>query len=102
MKTDSIASQKTKKKPPFYAPFYLWPSAIAAVMMVFVEPVAAHTWPIFSLLTPWLSLLIFLPFTIVEVRRHRSEAAREKRDLQAKYDAQDKAMFGKPLREIEL
>ncbi len=98
MKIDRIAWEKTKKKSLFYA----WPMAISGVLMPFVVSVAVDASPAFWLLTPWLSLLIFVPFVIVDVRRHNAESAREERELQARYDAEDKAMFGKPLRELEI
>ena len=82
--------------------FYAWPSAIAGVLMVFVTPVVVAASPALALLLPWLSVLIFAPFAYVDVQRRKQEAARQKRALQDKHDAEDKATFGKPLRELEL
>ena len=70
--------------------------------MIIAIPWAVETSPIFALLMPWLMVLVYLPFIIVDVRRNQAAAARERRELQAKHDAQDQAIFGKTLREIEL
>lgn len=96
MKIDSVKWEKTKKRSLFYA----WPMIISSAVIFFVLPFAVDNSLILYLLTPFLALLPFVPFTIVEVRRYKAEAAQEKRALQAKYDAEDEAMFGKPLREI--
>ena len=98
MKFDLTNWKKNKKR----TLFYLWPMAIAMVIMFFVLPFAVDNSLILYLLTPFLALLPFIPFAIVDVRRYKAEAAQEKRELQAKYDAEDKAMFGKLLREVEL
>lgn len=98
MKIDSIAWEKSKKRSLFFA----WPIAISAVLSVFITPMMVEISPKLSLLTPLLGLIVFVLFIIVDMWRHKAETAREKRDLQAKYDGEDKAMFGKPLRELEI
>ena len=79
----------------------MWPMIVPSAISFFT-PNRVETAPIATFALPFLSLIVWLPLVVIEVRRYKAEAAREKRELQAKYDAQDKAMFGKPLREIEL
>lgn len=98
MKINRIAWEKNKKRSLFYA----WPMAISTLLQIFVVPAIVNTSSTLALLTPWLALLVFAPFAYVDARRQRKSTAQEKRELQDKYDAEDQAMFGKPLRELEL
>ena len=98
MKIDLKKWEKTKKR----TLFFLWPSCISTFLIVFVMPLADRISSDLTMLTFLISLLVYVPFAVADVRRYKAEAAQEKRELQEKYDAQDKAMFGKPLREIEL
>ena len=98
MKIDLKNWEKNKQRTLFFA----WPMAISSLLGNFIIPVAYDKSPTLVLLTPFLVPLVFVPFAYIGVRRHREYAEREKRALQDKYDAQDTAMFGKPLRELEL
>ncbi len=84
MKNNSIAWEKTKKR----TLFFLWPMAISTVLSMLVTPLITGA-PKLLLLMPLLSLIVFLPFIFVDARRQRAETAREKRALQAKYDAEE-------------
>ena len=98
MKMNSIGWEVAKKKSNLYA----WPTLISTPLIILTIPWSVGTAPVFSPLMPWLLLLVYVPFIWVDMRRNQQATAREKRELQAKYDAEDKAMFGKPLSEIEL
>ena len=98
MKIDPIMRAKLKEIVLFCA----CPMAIQIVLMILIFPFAFDTSSILSWLMPFATLLVFLPFNYVASRRRRADAVREECELQAKYDIEDKAMFGKPLREIEL
>lgn len=80
----------------------MWPMIVPSVMSLLVTTEMIETAPVAMFALPFLALIVWVPFVIVEVRCHRAEAAQEKRELQEKYDAADRAMFGKPLREFEL
>ena len=97
MKIDPIKREKFKE----IALFCICPLAIQVVLMIVIFPFAFDTSSILSWLMPFSTLIVFLPFTYVASRRRRAEAVREERELQAKHDAQDRAMFGKPLRDFE-
>lgn len=98
MKIDSIAWEKN-----IYREFLvMWPMIVPSVMSLLVTTEMIETAPVATFSLPFLALIVWVPFVVVEVRRHRAEAAQEKRELQEKYDAEDRAMFGKPLREVEL
>ena len=94
MKMNSIDWESARRR----ASLYAWPTAISTPLMIVAIPWAVETSPLWSLAMPWLLVLVFVPFIIVDVRRSEAEAAREKRELQEKYEAEDEAMFGKSLR----
>lgn len=91
--------EKDKKRLLF---LMVWPMAISAVVDILVVPIVIDASPKLALLMPLLALIIFAPFFIVDARRQKAVAAQENRELQAKHDAAETAMFGKPLRELEL
>lgn len=99
MKIDLKNWEKNKKRIFF---LILWPMAISTVLNIFVGPIALHASPKLALLMPLLALIVFVPFITIDARRQKAVNARENREMQEKYDAEDKAMFGKPLRELEL
>ena len=98
MKFDLTNWEKNKKR----VLFFLWPMAIAAVLDILVTPFIIGASPKLALLTPLMALIVFAPFIVTDARRQKAKLALEKRELQTKYDAEDTAMFGTPLREIEL
>lgn len=79
-----------------------YPMAISSVLNILIAPLVINASPELALLTPWLSILVFVPFFIIDALRQKAVAARENRELQARHDAAETAMFGKPLREVEL
>ncbi len=97
MKINSINWQKNKKR----TLFFLWPMALSSVITVFLPPFIDGS-SVLAWLMPFLGLIVWVPFVIVDMLRYKAETEREKREMQARYDAEDKAMFGKPLREFEL
>lgn len=98
MKFDLTNWAKNKKRIFF---LIVCPMALSTVINIVVGPVL-HASPKFALLTSLLEIIVFVPSIIVELKRYKAETEREKREMQARYDAEDKAMFGKPLREFEL
>ena len=80
----------------------VWPMAISTVINIFGGPFVLHASPKLALLTPLLGVIVFMPFIVIDARRQKAVIAHEKQALQTQHDAQDKAMFGKPLRELEL
>ncbi len=96
---DRVAWEKTKAE----FRLYKWPLVINLGLQVFSLILSFNRiWPLLSPYIPLVSMLILFPWIFVDGRRRRKEADRQKLELQEKYDAEDKAMFGKPLREFKL
>ena len=72
---------------------YAWPWAISTLLTVFIMPISAAL----SISPFWmlpLDILIWIPWALADYRRASNAGQQERLQLQAKYDAEDKAMFG--------
>ena len=96
MKINSNASAKIKA----YLRFYACPWAFSTLLTFFMAPIS-EAFAISMFWIPCLATLIWMPFLIVDYRRAVRSGRQEKLRLQAKHDAQDKTMFGGPLRDFE-
>ena len=87
--------------------FYKWPLMIqCGLLIVSLFLLVTGLWSALpSTFSSWiftLSCLVFLPFFYADWRCRRQETHNQRREMEAKHDAEETAMFGKPLREIEL
>ena len=73
--------------------FYAWPWALSLIVTFFF-PKIATTFHLSLFLMPLLILLIWAPFITIDIVRRNKEIAREKQKLHARFDAEDKALYG--------
>lgn len=73
--------------------FYLWPAGLSTALTFFFPGIATAL-QLSLFVMPLISFLIWLPFITVDFVRLRKVLDREKQDMQARFDAEDKALFG--------
>ena len=72
---------------------FIWPFLLSLSIAMLSEPLS-QSLHIPRFLMPVLSLLVWIPFLIVQGVRQWRQAEQEKQALQAKFDAADKALLG--------
>ena len=89
MKINPNTSAKLKA----YWRFYGWPWALSSLLTVFMWPIS-EALSISMFWMPPLGILIWVPWAIADYQRASKAGQQERLRLQAKYDAEDRAMFG--------
>jgi hypothetical protein len=76
-----------------YSSHPAWPYVLLIATPLLAWPLSQYL-HVSPFITPFLILLLWLPFIIMEYVRRCRAAQQEKKSLQAKFDAQDSALFG--------